>query len=232
LGFRALKKEILKIFKEQDAEAGLDKLCRMEGRRAVNPFFSLFHDRDEEIRWQAVSAMGAVVANMAETDIESARNVMRRLIWNLNDESGGIGWGSPEAMGEIMARHGQLAEEYAFLLAAYIDCEKNFVEHEILQRGVLWGTGRLAHVRPNLLNHAVPLLVPFLRSGDPYHRGFAAWAAGALNPGQARHELERLAADNTTITIFLNHRLEERTVAEIAKEASKKYQNPPKYDGG
>ena len=46
--------------------------------------------------------MGVVVAGLAEHDMESARVVMRRLMWNLNDESGGIGWSSPEAMGEIM----------------------------------------------------------------------------------------------------------------------------------
>jgi len=38
---------------------------------------------------------------------------MRRLMWNLNDESGGIGWGNPEAMGEILACHEALANEYA-----------------------------------------------------------------------------------------------------------------------
>ena len=57
--------------------------------------------------------MGALVFSLAEQDMESARVVMRRLMWNLNDESGGIGWGSPEAMGEIMARHSGLAEEYS-----------------------------------------------------------------------------------------------------------------------
>jgi len=34
-------------------------------------------------------------------------------MWSLNDESGGIGWGAPEAMGAIMARHTGLADEYA-----------------------------------------------------------------------------------------------------------------------
>ena len=31
-------------------------------------------------------------------------------MWTLNDESGGIGWGSPEVMGEILAAHKGLAE--------------------------------------------------------------------------------------------------------------------------
>ena len=63
--------------------------------------------------------MGQVVSNLADTDMESARVIMRRLIWNLNDESGGIGWGSPEAMGDIMACHERLAGEYHRLLVSY-----------------------------------------------------------------------------------------------------------------
>ena len=55
--------------------------------------------------------MGAVVAHLAEKDMESARVVMRRLMCSLNDESGGIGWGAPEAMGEIIASHEGLASE-------------------------------------------------------------------------------------------------------------------------
>ncbi len=95
--------------------------------------------------------MGMVVSNLADHDIESARVVMRRLMWNLNDESGGIGWGSPEAMGEIMARHSRLAQEFASILVSYINPDKNYIEHEILQRGVLWGIGRLAYERPEFV---------------------------------------------------------------------------------
>ena len=60
-------------------------------------------DRDELIRWRAVSAMGIVTAALADARMDAARVIMRRMMWQLNDESGGIGWGIPEAMGEIMA---------------------------------------------------------------------------------------------------------------------------------
>jgi hypothetical protein len=123
-------------------------------------------------------------------------------------------------MGDIMARHGGLAAEYARLLVSYVDKKGNFLEHEMLQRGVLWGLGRLAHARPALIKHAVPLLIPFMRSKDPYHRGLAAWAVGGLAPEKALRDLDRLFTDDTTINIFLNNHLLERSVAEIAKEGS------------
>jgi len=103
-------------------------------------------------------------------------------MWNLNDESGGIGWGSPEALGEIMARNGKLASEYAFLLISYINPDGNFIEHEMLQRGVLWGVGRLAGERPHLMRDALPFLPAYLKSADPTLRDLAARAIGLLSP--------------------------------------------------
>jgi hypothetical protein len=118
---RKLKKKILELLGSNDLEKSLDEICQLPARQAVNPLFSFFYSTNELIKWRAITAMGAVVSRLAEQDMESARVVMRRLIWNLNDESGGIGWSSPEAMGEIMARHFRLAEEYAFLLVSYVN---------------------------------------------------------------------------------------------------------------
>ncbi|RZB31250.1 MAG: hypothetical protein SRB2_04775 [Desulfobacteraceae bacterium Eth-SRB2] len=105
---RKLKKKILELLGRDDLEKSLDEICQYPARKAVNPLFSFFYSTNELIKWRAITAMGAVVSRLAEQDMESARVVMRRLIWNLNDESGGIGWGSPEAMGEIMSCHFRL----------------------------------------------------------------------------------------------------------------------------
>ncbi|MBW1728310.1 MAG: HEAT repeat domain-containing protein, partial [Deltaproteobacteria bacterium] len=189
---------------------------------AVNPLFSFFYSTNELVKWRAITAMGAVVSNLADQDMESARVVMRRLIWNLNDESGGIGWGSPEAMGEIMARHFRLAEEYAFLLVSYVNEQGNYLEHPILQRGVLWGLGRLAHSRPVIVNHAAPFLLPFMRSQDAIHRGLAAWIAGVLDSELTKPLLQHLSNDNAVIKMFIDMHLIEITVGQLAREALSK----------
>jgi len=219
MGNRELKRKILTLLKDEKFDKGLEKICQLPARQAVNPLFSFFHNTDELIKWHAVTAMGAVVAGLGDHDMESARVVMRRLMWNLNDESGGIGWGSPEAMGEIMARHAALADEYAYLLVSYVNEDGNYIEHPILQRGVLWGLGRLAHVRPMLVKHATSFLLPYLQSEDAMHRGLAAWAAGALDTESLKPLLQRLTNDNKRITVFMNMHLIECTVGQLAEEA-------------
>ena len=216
---RELKKKILTLLKDEEFDKGLEKICQLPARQAVNPLFSFFYSTNELIKWRAITAMGAVVSRLAEQDMESARVVMRRLIWNLNDESGGIGWGSPEAMGEIMARHFKLAEEYAFLLVSYVNEQGNYIEHPILQRGVLWGLGRLAHSRPRLVKHVVSFLPPYMRSEDAIHRGLAVWTAGALDGGLTKPLLQHLSNDNATVKIFIDMHLIERTVGQLAREA-------------
>ena len=219
---RKLKKKILKLLGSNDLEKSLDEICQLPARQAVNPLFSFFYSTNELIKWRAITAMGAVVSRLAEQDMESARVVMRRLIWNLNDESGGIGWSSPEAMGEIMARHFRLAEEYAFLLVSYVNEQGNYIEHPILQRGVLWGLGRLAHSRPRLVKHAAPFLPPYMQSEDAFHRGLTAWTAGALDGGLTKSLLQHLSNDNATVKIFIDMHLIERTVGQLAREALSK----------
>ena len=147
---------------------------------------------------------------------------MRRLMWNLNDESGGIGWGSPEAMGEIMARSPRLAEEYSTILVSYIRPDGNFLEHEILQRGVLWGLGRLAYARPELVSYAAAFLPPFLDSQDPTLRGLAVWAAGAMPLEKNLLFIKPLAEDRAGFKLFLDGDIIETSIGKMVAEVLSK----------
>jgi hypothetical protein len=216
---RQLKKKIQKLLLQQDLESGLAEIGRMPARKAINPLFSFLCNLDKLLKWRAVTAMGEVVDRLADTDMESARVIMRRYMWQLNDESGGIGWGCPEAMGEIMARNENLAEEFWCILISYIQPEGNFLEHAVLQRGVLWGVGRLAHARPQLLRSSVDYLHPYMQTDDPYLRGLAAWAAGALQNKNTTTILNQLEDDTAKLSVYLDGRIIRHSVGEIAKKA-------------
>ncbi|MFC1857616.1 DVU0298 family protein [Thermodesulfobacteriota bacterium] len=226
IGGKKLKHIVFTLLSLKDFEGSLKELSELPPRQVVNPLFSFFYHLDDLIRWRAIAAMGVSVANLAYQDMESARVVMRRLIWNLNDESGGIGWGSPEALGEIMACHEKLAQEYSRILVSYFRKDGNYIEYEPLQRGVIWGLARLAHERPELLITSTRYILPYLVSGDATIRGFAAWASGALDAELTRPFLEQLVDDPTKIIIFLDRQLQECTIASLAKEALKNHGSP------
>jgi hypothetical protein len=214
---RDLKEKLMTLFSKGAPEEALTAICRMPLRKVVNALFPFFYSKDPLHFWQAITAMGAVVSLLAEENVESARVVMRRLMWNLNEESGGIGWGSAEAMGEIMARNGRMADEYACILISYINPCGNFIDHPDLQKGILWGLGRLAQDRPHRAAGASEFLVPFLSSPDPFLRGLAAWTASTLPGNSTKPLLIRLYSDNAVFPLFINGKICERTIGNLAQ---------------
>jgi hypothetical protein len=110
------------------------------------------------IKERAVIALGEIVSTLAESDMDSARIIMRRLTWSLNEESGWIGWGSAQAMGEIMARSSKLADEFHKFLISYISEGDNYLQFEDLRNEVIQGLKRLSQTRPDLVKEAAYLL--------------------------------------------------------------------------
>jgi HEAT repeat protein len=216
-------KNIKQTIRSALADGNLAFLEKLSGkipiRKLVNPVFSFFCDVDELVRWRSITLMGIFVSKLADQEMESARVIMRRLMWSLNDESGGIGWGAPEAMGEIMARHEGVAKEYAGILSSYIREDGNFLEHPMLQRGVIWGIGRLAKARPKYLSGIESSLFKFFDSSDPVHRGLTAWSAGNLGNKTAMPLLNNLLRDDTEIPFYEELQLEFRKVSHLAQMA-------------
>jgi len=177
-----LRRRVRELLGSGDLEQVIREIGKIPSRKAISPLISVFYDSDPELRSKAISVFGRIAADLANEDMEAARVVMRRLMWMLNDESGGIGWGAPEAMAEAMACHPRLAEEYVRILLSYIREDGNFLEYEPLRRGALWGIGRLARVYPEMLIEldAARYIRPYLESDDPLSRSLSARALRML----------------------------------------------------
>ncbi len=211
------KNELKRLLKSPRFDPDDPRWSRYPARKLINPLISFLCSTDDELRWRAIVVMGRVVARLANHDMESARVIMRRLIWQLNDESGGIGWGVPEALGEITATHPRLAEEYGDLLISYLCDEGNFLEHPPLQRGVLWAIGRLAQGDRRRAVTAVSCLQPFFRQPDPVLRGLALWVLWQLRVTPDYDDWIRAADDSQPLPIFEKDRLHLCRPSELIK---------------
>lgn len=172
---RALKKELSRLLVETPYEQLSAVLQGYSYTSLINPLFSFICAGEKALRWRAISSFGETLARMTEHDLESARIIMRRFLWSLNDESGGIGWGAPESMAEVMVQDATLRSEYLHMLLSYMreDGEELFqdgnqLELPMLQRGLLWGVARLAERFPDEImeKNIVPDLLPYLQSPD------------------------------------------------------------------
>lgn len=216
LGLRGLRARVETMIRSDRFNDRLADWTLLPGRQVVNPLLSFLFHPEEILKWRAVTAIGVVMAHLADSDMESARNIMRRLIWSLNDESGGIGWGSAEAMGEILARHERLATEYACILISYIRPDCNPLGNQLLERGVLWGIGRLAQSRPRMVDGCAVYILPYLRSNDAVHRAMAAWSLGFMSRELPEAVLRPLLEDRTEVSLYENGELHRFRVADLA----------------
>ena len=216
---RSLKKKLFDLLNQGDLDKALVELGRLPPRQIINPLLSFIQCGNEIVKWGAVKAAGRAVRQLAGSDLEAARVIMRRLMWTLNDESGGIGWGSPEVMGEILAAHTGLAQEYSLILLSYARVDGNYLEHEGLQRGLLWGIGRLSEKRPELVRGAAALLMPYLESQDEVIRALAARTMGLLQVKEALPRLRKLAEDESAVVTMVENNLVTVRVKDFAEEA-------------
>jgi hypothetical protein len=216
-----LPQRIKDLLDADDFEDCLQSLCDVPLAKVLRPLLSALCSLEEKIKWHAVTALGCWVAREARHDVEAGRNILRRLMWMLNEESGGIGWGVPEAMGEILARHEGLAREFTPFLVSYARPNGNFLENERLQAGVAWAIGRLGEGAPEFLQslEAQRYLLLYLDSPDAGVRGMAAWALGRLGGGKDLSRLEALCEDEGSCHLYESGRLTLHTVGDLAHEA-------------
>ncbi len=217
-----LRNKVLSILSSYgDLQNILAELLSFPPKRLITPLISSFYQGVPELRWRAISVFGKVMAKLADEDTEAARIVMRRLMWSLNDESGGIGWGAPEAMAEAMVNHPVLAEEYARILLSYIREDGNFLEYDPLRKGALWGIARLAAKRPDLMKEyeTARFVRPYLKDGDPEARAFAVLTLGVVGEREDCEALEGLVNDQSEITIYSEGKFSTTTLSEVALKA-------------
>jgi HEAT repeat protein len=180
----------------------------VDDRRVVRALVSLLCDQDELVRWRAVSAIG----HLAGAHPELAQPLVTRLFWSLNDETGGIGWMSAPALGEIGRRAPQLIGRCIRPLVRYLD-------EPYLLSGALWAIGRLAPAYPAETQEVVPEVSLLCASADPAVRAHAAFALGAVGDARAQRALAGLGDDESPARVYEGGQLVTKQVREWAGEA-------------
>ncbi|MDD9303525.1 MAG: hypothetical protein HUK40_14775 [Desulfobacter sp.] len=214
---RKIKKQVRSILEKCTRTEAMAQFKKIPDAQLTGHLFSHFYHLDELIKYRSVTAMGELAVRISAHTMEKARIILRRIMWNLNDESGGIGWGSPEAMGEILSKSPQLSKEFKSILFSYLDHRGNHIEHEMLQRGVLWGIGTYLQAFPqDLTRTTAQQIMAHLDSPDPVRRGFALRAllnAGSLDQKRMPPHIK---TDNHPIDIYTGWDLVHIPISKLA----------------
>jgi HEAT repeat protein len=173
---------------------GIESWTR-ESKSALSTLFSLTFEKDELLRWRAIEAIGKAAAVVATQNEERVKDFLRRLLWLMNDESGGLGWHAPEAIGEVVFNIPKLAGEYAIILTS-------FLREEPFERGAHFSTVRVGPFSPDAILASAPVLTASLQEKDPAIRAFAYHALRIGGSEIASESLRILEKDTDAFNIY------------------------------
>jgi hypothetical protein len=215
---RKIKKQVGEILHLPHQDTALEMLEQIPDNKLTGHLFACFYNKDELIKFRSITAMGRLAVRIEQENIERARIILRRIMWNLNDESGGIGWGSPEAMGEILCQSPQLAMEFKSILFSYLAPGGNYIEHEMLQRGVLWGIGTYLKSNPkDMDNETQELLLQHLLSLDVVKKAYTTRALINAKYFDKYSIPENIIIDKHEVNMFKNWYFVPTAVADLVK---------------
>ncbi len=191
-----------------------DEIAEIAGKdkSVIRRIISLSYDKDDVISWRAIEAMGFIAGKLSrERKIDIIRDTVRRLLWSMGEESGGIGWSAAEMLGEIIRGN---PDEFSDI----VPIVWSFKEEDMFRAGVLWAMGRIAEVRPDLLVFISKEMRQMLFDKNPSVRAYAVWTSGKLGMRELLKDIMSLSEDNSIINFYRDHELQKKTVGDIARE--------------
>ena len=186
---KARRESARRLLEEFDLDA-IDRWAAGEPQ-AARTLQSFLFDGDELVRWRAVEAIGRAAGVRARSALEPVRELLRRTIWLMNDESGGLLWHGPQVLAAVLANVPALREEFGAILGS-------FLEEDPFRAGTRWALWRLAPSHPEIVPGVAAQLEASLADPDPAVRGHAALALHAAR-GEA---LSAVAGDEALFDLF------------------------------
>lgn len=135
------KSEIADCWTREDT-AALLVLARERAANVVRYVAGRLYSADEKEKWRAVEALGRLTGEPGLVPDRQVVELLRRFIWALNDESGAVPFGIPEALGEILHQRPDLQTEFLPILCANLT-DDPMSQTGPIQRGVIWALGRV-----------------------------------------------------------------------------------------
>jgi hypothetical protein len=204
----------------------LDRLNR-EDRRVWRVLQFKLYQTDETLRWHSIEAIAVLLRT--EWDLgrrEKVRDYLRRLIWSISDESGGIGWSAPQTIAETVVAIPPLNEPFVNIMI-----DRAFGEPTLIKSG-LWAIGRLGRGAWRSVELFQDIVLASFAADEPERLGLAAWALGEVGYEPALPYLQPLRQRHEPVRIYVPPRFIERPLGRWASEAIAGMldsQEPPLY---
>lgn len=210
-----IKAQVRELLKQREYDHLVD-LCVVD-RHAWQELRFRLYEIDERIRWSAIEAAAKLMKRWWQLkQQEKVRDFIRNLFWSMTDESGGIGWSSPQTISETIVNIPEILDPYGSMMIAYS------IEEAPLMKGGLWGIGRLGKMIADSMDFFQEKILAVFQNDDPEVLGLAAWAMGEVGFKASLSYLENLRERNEPVRIYTNGDFYEKPLGQWAEEAVNK----------
>jgi hypothetical protein len=222
--YKTMKQQVRDLLYQKDYDQ-LVELCEKNRKVWTELRFRLY-DMDEKIRCSAIEAVAQFMKYLwRKGRIEKVREYMRNLFWSLNDESGGIGWSSPQTIAEMIVNIPELLDPFGSMMVAHT------LDEPPLVKGGLWGIGRLGMRAAESVEFFKDLVLRVFENDDSETLSLASWALGEVRFRPALPFLEKLKDRKETGQIYIDGEFHEKQLGQWAKEAIEKINKDSRGQG-
>ena len=203
------KKLITEYINEQNYEAIVEAGRENNARALRYVQMNIWGDYRNVQRWHAISALEALAEAYAADHEEIYRNVIRRAVWAMADESGNVPWAAPEMMTAVIKACPQYYREFVKIMIT------NGLDSPMCHLGVLWSVGYLGREYLTEIEPFMKRIMSFLDHKDGELRGTAVWALKQLQYEPAFAKIDSMADDMADVWIYEDGELQYKTISQI-----------------
>ena len=226
-----MKKFIHHALEMNDLDAVV--LLVQKNRKALSLLIRMAYDKETLVGWRAIKAVGRIANVLVKTEREFLRIAVRKLLWSLSDESGGIGWAAPELLGEIVHSDPEGFADIIPLIA-----EVYGIEEQTFRPGVVYALARVAEVSPEMIVNYQKIIIRSLVDINPLIRIYTLELIGLLWPvvcnknlwsmdykKKIENAVNNMKNDKKVALIYQNNDFIDIEVGEYASILAKKFKN-------
>jgi hypothetical protein len=223
-----LKQAVMHALEMNDLDAVVSLV--QQHKRTLSLLVRIAYDKETLAGWRAIKAVGLAAKVLVRTDDEYLRLTMRKLLWSLSDESGGIGWAAPELLGEIVS-----ADPGRFCDIIPLIAEVYSVEEDVFRAGIVYALSRIAETAPERVAGYQKIIVLSLVDKEPLVKVNALELIARLWPivcekqlwsneyrAKIMNTINALISDTRVVWIYRNNRFIDDQVGEVAEKLLKK----------
>jgi hypothetical protein len=222
-----IKRTIQQALEQNDLDAVVSLV--QQHRRALSQLVRIAYDKETLVGWRAIKAIGRVAKVLVKTDEEFLRVTIRKLLWSLSDESGGIGWAAPEILGEVVSADPGKFSDIIPLIAEVYE-----IEEKVFRPGVIYALMRIAETSPELVLNYQKVIIRSLVDNDPLTRIFALdlvrilWPFAGQNKiwskeyqNKIENAINNMICDGKVVWTYQNNAFIDREVGDTANNLLK-----------